>query len=142
MASVPGIHVIPTNSWRFETGIEVTGLASAIVNAGDVVVSTDGINWAQAGVDEAGYVGVVMEDPTLGAAFASGDMITVRISGGAVVNSTAAVIDEGDALATGAAGTVVTKAIGAIGDVTLVMAKAVTAVDSSGGKLLVLLGGV
>lgn len=143
MASVPGVHVIPNNTFRFEAGIEVTGFLNEAggANAGDVVVSTDGIDWAIAGAAETGYTGVIMENPVTGAAFVDNDAITVRIFGGVVVNSTAAVINEGASVATAAAGTVVAQPIALIGDVDETFGMAVTAVDASGGKLFVLMRG-
>lgn len=147
MATITGLLVIPTNSFRFGTGVEVAGKAGAAMNAGDVLSSLDGETWNIVAADDAGHVGVLMEDPQKGAAFASGALITVRVGGFAVANSTAAAIAEGAMLATGAAGTVVAMVLDSAtvatlaADIPRVIAKAVTAVDASGGKIIIRMGG-
>lgn len=147
MASIDGLVNIPNNSFRFEAGVEVSGIASAAVSAGDVVVSTDGVNWGLAGVDEDGHTGVVMENPVAGPDFASGAMLSVRIWGGVVVVATAAVINEGDLISTAAAGEVVAQVLDSAtvatlaADIPRTIGKAVTAVDGTGGKIIIMLRG-
>lgn len=137
---------IPEREFRLGEGAELSAITNtATVIAGDVVDTTDSENWGEAALQSPEIKGVVQKDPTFGPGpFASGTMVTVRVTGIAVVRSTAAVIAVGDLVEVGASGVVRAYVLGAdTNTATLekVLGKALTSVGAGGGKLLVVLAG-